>query len=549
MTQVELAAKLNVTDKAVSKWESGYGNPDISLLQLIAKIFEVSTDYLLTGKEQPKNMLVISKMELCAKTDDVEMAKNFFGKQCTDENDKCLLQYIYQYESTNIFKAFDLRGFLGKNYQIEGYGLDNFLYMTLISNAIDNMKKFSYFSKRNITGILDLRCDYYTDKVIKALFTDKRVQKEIIIVPLNKEIWNPPLDWQLIYSKCLKWILTNGDDNEINRFIEYIEAINNKNLIDYKNRKEKDSGYNSFVLVSSYKDKQKHINYRTFTFPIISIDIKTIEECVKNKKISIARRLNGINKLVNQPTFNEHIIDVEELKNTKGVKEIDVKKASVIIDGLIDIDSLISLDDFGIYKELISNFPASKAEELYFAIQEKNYKKVFDFAIKFDFRDIIIAIREKDLNKVDNAFESIIFQYNGISLGNQQSFIKLIPKESLNSKYFVLRDKKMGLDAFFNQKMCLNLKKIIKNNDIRFYQEAVKQPQGKLDWALETILKEKPNRYDIQDVLLDAGAKLHSSYMKDNGWDYDEIDEIDEVATQLLKNQIKVLSKKEEKYD
>ena len=47
-TQLELAEKLFVTDKAVSKWEQGLGCPEPSTIVEISKIFGVSTDYLLT---------------------------------------------------------------------------------------------------------------------------------------------------------------------------------------------------------------------------------------------------------------------------------------------------------------------------------------------------------------------------------------------------------------------------------------------------------------------------------------------------------------------
>ena len=55
MTQKELADFLNVTDKAVSRWESGVGNPEIELIPKIAKIFNVSTDYLLTDSNDKGN--------------------------------------------------------------------------------------------------------------------------------------------------------------------------------------------------------------------------------------------------------------------------------------------------------------------------------------------------------------------------------------------------------------------------------------------------------------------------------------------------------------
>lgn len=50
MTQAELAEKLFVSDKAVSKWENGKGYPDISLLESIAAVFGVSVTELLSGK-------------------------------------------------------------------------------------------------------------------------------------------------------------------------------------------------------------------------------------------------------------------------------------------------------------------------------------------------------------------------------------------------------------------------------------------------------------------------------------------------------------------
>lgn len=49
-TQLELAGKLFVTDKAVSKWEQGIGSPELQNIVSIAKIFGVTTDYLLTGE-------------------------------------------------------------------------------------------------------------------------------------------------------------------------------------------------------------------------------------------------------------------------------------------------------------------------------------------------------------------------------------------------------------------------------------------------------------------------------------------------------------------
>ena len=58
-TQIELAEKLGITDRAVSKWETGAGYPDITLLPQLADIFNVSIDFLLRGKPQVRQKIAV----------------------------------------------------------------------------------------------------------------------------------------------------------------------------------------------------------------------------------------------------------------------------------------------------------------------------------------------------------------------------------------------------------------------------------------------------------------------------------------------------------
>ena len=48
MTQLQLAERLNYSDKAISKWERGDSLPDIVMLKTIADLFGVTVDYLIT---------------------------------------------------------------------------------------------------------------------------------------------------------------------------------------------------------------------------------------------------------------------------------------------------------------------------------------------------------------------------------------------------------------------------------------------------------------------------------------------------------------------
>ena len=57
LSQEEIAAKLNVTRQAVSKWENGKAMPDISLMPQIAQILGVSIEELLTGNKPEKQII------------------------------------------------------------------------------------------------------------------------------------------------------------------------------------------------------------------------------------------------------------------------------------------------------------------------------------------------------------------------------------------------------------------------------------------------------------------------------------------------------------
>lgn len=64
LTQKELAEKLYVSDKAVSKWERGLSLPDISLLQPLAEFLGVTVTELLSGRRIPAGQtLTVAEVE------------------------------------------------------------------------------------------------------------------------------------------------------------------------------------------------------------------------------------------------------------------------------------------------------------------------------------------------------------------------------------------------------------------------------------------------------------------------------------------------------
>lgn len=68
LTQKQLAEKLYVSNKAVSKWETGLGMPDISMLEPLAESLGVSVSELLRGERETSDWSNVEKLteaELC----------------------------------------------------------------------------------------------------------------------------------------------------------------------------------------------------------------------------------------------------------------------------------------------------------------------------------------------------------------------------------------------------------------------------------------------------------------------------------------------------
>ena len=72
LTQMQLAEKLNITDRAISKWENGKAMPDSSIMLALCKELKISVNDLLSGevvtmdnynKEMEKNLLDMARQK------------------------------------------------------------------------------------------------------------------------------------------------------------------------------------------------------------------------------------------------------------------------------------------------------------------------------------------------------------------------------------------------------------------------------------------------------------------------------------------------------
>ena len=85
LTQEELAEKLGVSNKAISKWENGSSRPSIKNLQMLSVVFDISLDELLmTGSDESEKKIfkiVLTGGPCAGKSTAMNWIQNFFVKQ------------------------------------------------------------------------------------------------------------------------------------------------------------------------------------------------------------------------------------------------------------------------------------------------------------------------------------------------------------------------------------------------------------------------------------------------------------------------------------
>lgn len=200
LTQSQLADMLSVTDKAVSKWEVGEANPDITLLPKISQIFDVTLDYLLTGKVEDEQISMDDmdpdkRIHLLIKKDDAE---NF---------------HKYAYDAI-------------PNYRIQHqtiYGSSPLRFGSTALQSI-NVPIWQEIIDNNADSIFNLCCDSYL-ATVKDSASIAVVMTEILDLVIKKCIDLDRDDF--LYAIGVKYftIGTNDPKKKNNRMITYYLPI------------------------------------------------------------------------------------------------------------------------------------------------------------------------------------------------------------------------------------------------------------------------------------------------------------------------------------
>ncbi len=79
MTQEQLAERLNISNKTVSKWETGKCMPDYGIIKSLCEILGVTVSELMDGEEEKESIRVYDEeqiLELLRRTQELERQKN-----------------------------------------------------------------------------------------------------------------------------------------------------------------------------------------------------------------------------------------------------------------------------------------------------------------------------------------------------------------------------------------------------------------------------------------------------------------------------------------
>ena len=76
MTQSQLAEKLNISNKTISKWENGKCMPDYSIIEQLCSELDITLNELISGKTEPETNNEKQLLDLFRKIQELEKQKN-----------------------------------------------------------------------------------------------------------------------------------------------------------------------------------------------------------------------------------------------------------------------------------------------------------------------------------------------------------------------------------------------------------------------------------------------------------------------------------------
>lgn len=290
-TQAKLAERLNVSDKAISKWESGGGYPEITQFPVLAKIFNVTIDYIMTGAEP----IIMSRLEYCAKTDNVNLASKF-ELTTTDELGNTLIDYVIQHESTKVFSSLaDRESF---KFDYERYDINILYKLALISNRTDILDRYTFYKHQYISDqkaypkLIKPMWYCITDELLDVIALDERINSDTIAYLLSNH------DRKLTH--LLHRCYLHGKMDLVDLILSTFEknnqyAYDNVDIGGPDRIIETDNGYCRLITINKPSFSGVHLENFGEAHCICVVLKKTIDLSTSNGDTHYSERFNKIN--------------------------------------------------------------------------------------------------------------------------------------------------------------------------------------------------------------------------------------------------------------
>lgn len=505
-TQVELAEKLNVSDKAVSKWESEAGLPEISQLPAMATLFGVTIDYLMTGKTPEKEIVTISKAELCAKTDDVSLAEEVKDLP-NDENNKNIIDYILQYQSLNVFK---------KLCEIDSSFINRFkmldaMRLAVVSNSlsilvgkvfsVDRNCKFTFENEDEIKSLLPVedkeyfrnyqdQCncliprDFFT-----LLVTDKRVNETTLNVFLSNQNGRECV-WYHAFPYLIDEAYKNGNDKLL---LKLLEISRKNNAIAYETidpiYDNYDSSYNYvlnyFFIAPKYGNKGHglvRVLKSTIKAALEKGDFDMVQEFnninidVENFVTTKFRRLHESMTKSKCYVATSDEIRVAKLKLDKSVSRTDLEIQSAIHNGIVDIKELKEIADFKAVKKALNDYPVHPFELVYRMYQQQKWRELFEFSVDYDINRLSDAILYQNKEDIE------------------ENILEIWTKD--NQPYNRLKSL-----CFNNNELYVSIREISYGSQTNHNQKSIQEVIDYLNDVRQRIISELSNKFDKEKIV------------------------------------------------
>ena len=191
LTQTELAKRIGVSNKAVSKWECGNAIPDYGVFENLCKEFDISVNELLNGEKDMKDDKVIGEyMKMKGKKNRVKIIVILVISFLVVLSSVLSIYFVNSYDKTNIY---ELSG-VTDNFSFDG-GL-------LVSSNIKNIfQKGTIQIKNNFINKEDIAESYFAfkldDKLYKLFDYNNRVSISVekygqdLIIPTEMKDYIP----------------------------------------------------------------------------------------------------------------------------------------------------------------------------------------------------------------------------------------------------------------------------------------------------------------------------------------------------------------------